>query len=85
MSDRLVLGDVNYLADIDERPTFHAQDHRRDNLKRDPRTVRIRDARVGEAPSLVLFPGDDTRRGTGIQGLRFRPGSGNLRGSFGVR
>ncbi len=59
--DRIVEGEVNYLADMDVRPKFHAQDHGRDNLKLDPRTISIRDARVGRAPSLeregiVLVP-----------------------------
>ena len=44
-SARMVRGAVNYLAAMDERPKFHAQDHRKDNLKLDLRVVDIRDAR----------------------------------------
>ncbi len=59
--DRIVEAQVNYLADMDVRPKFHAQDHGLDNLKLDPCTIPIRDARIGRAPSLdregiVLVP-----------------------------
>jgi len=36
---------VNYLGPMNERPRFHAQDHSRDNLVLDPRTVPIEDLR----------------------------------------
>ncbi len=59
--DRIVEAEVNYLADMDVRPKFHAQDHGLDNLRLDPRTIRICDARAGRTPSLdregiVLVP-----------------------------
>jgi hypothetical protein len=42
---------VNYLGPMDERPKFHAQDHRRDNLRYDPHVVRIEDARRFAVPA----------------------------------
>ncbi len=36
---------INYLAPMDERPRFHAQDHGRDNLRYDPRVMTMHDAR----------------------------------------
>jgi len=36
---------INYLGPMNERPRFHAQDHSRDNLVLDPRTVPIEDLR----------------------------------------
>jgi hypothetical protein len=48
-----VTGTINYLAQMSERPAFHAQDSTRDNLVIDGRRMSIRDARGLEpAPSL---------------------------------
>ena len=41
---------INYVAPMDQRPLFHAQDHRRDNLVYDPHTVAIHDARAFARP-----------------------------------
>ena len=41
---------INYVGPMDERPLFHAQDHRRDNLRYDPHTVSIHDARGFHTP-----------------------------------
>jgi hypothetical protein len=50
---RQVPGQINYIADMAERPRYYANDHSRDVLKLDPRTVLITDARsLGEPPSL---------------------------------
>lgn len=44
---------INYVAPMDYRPKFHAQDHSRDNLRYDPHSVQIHDARtMREPPSL---------------------------------
>jgi hypothetical protein len=44
---------INYVAPMAERPKFHAQDHRRDNLRLNPRRVAIRNARsLRDAPAL---------------------------------
>ena len=59
---RIVEGSINYAAPMDVRPRFYANDHSRDVLELEPRTVPIEDARVGpQAPSLecegiVLVP-----------------------------
>jgi hypothetical protein len=51
---RSVLGSVNYIGDMTQRPRYHANDHSRDVLKLDPRRIAIEDARVRvEAPSLA--------------------------------
>src|SRR5579863_953153 len=51
---RSVLGSVNYIGDMTQRPRYHANDHSRDVLQLDPRRIAIEDARVRvEAPSLA--------------------------------
>ncbi|HUN75208.1 MAG TPA: CmcJ/NvfI family oxidoreductase [Steroidobacteraceae bacterium] len=50
-SPRLVAGSVNYVAPMAVRPRFYANDHSRDILQLDPRTVRIEDARARETPA----------------------------------
>jgi hypothetical protein len=48
-----VKGSVNYVAEMDERPRYYANDHSRDVLTLDPRTVSIEDSRSrSEPPSL---------------------------------
>jgi hypothetical protein len=47
---RKVQGQVNYLAPMSERPRYYANDHSRDVLKLDPRTVEIEDARASAQP-----------------------------------
>src|SRR5262249_35454254 len=48
-----VTGDVNYIGDMSERPRFYANDHSRDVLNLDPRTIRIENVRdTGNTPSL---------------------------------
>jgi hypothetical protein len=48
-----VPGDVNYIARSAERPRYYANDHSRDRLSFDPRTVMIADARqAAVAPTL---------------------------------
>ncbi len=47
---RAVPGQINYLAPMTERPRYYANDHSRDVLKLDPRTVEIEDARTREVP-----------------------------------
>ncbi len=42
---------INYVAPMEERPRFHAQDHARDNIVLDPRRVAIADGRAAP-PSL---------------------------------
>ena len=50
---RKVKGQINYLAEMGERPRYYANDHSRDVLTLDPRTVDIEDARASRiAPSL---------------------------------
>lgn len=49
----MVSAALNYVADMKERPRFHAVDHSRDRLDRDARTVTISDARSwSETPDL---------------------------------
>src|SRR5215469_16289021 len=51
--EAVVQATINYLAPMDERPKFHAQDHQRDNLRYDPHVMAIADARGwSEPPSL---------------------------------
>jgi hypothetical protein len=51
--DIAVKGSVNYVAEMDERPRYYANDHSRDVLTLDPHTVSIEDARSrSEPPSL---------------------------------
>jgi len=51
---RSVEGLVNYIGEMAHRPRYYANDHSRDLLKLDPRTVAIEDARKRlKAPSLV--------------------------------
>jgi hypothetical protein len=51
---RSVLGSVNYIGEMTQRPRYYANDHSRDLLKLDPRRIAIEDARVRiEAPSLA--------------------------------
>jgi hypothetical protein len=50
---RTVEATINYIGPMEERPKFHAQDHGRDNLRYDPHTVSIYDARsMRDQPSL---------------------------------
>ncbi len=50
---RSVTSDVNYIADMSSRPRFYANDHSRDVLNLDPRTIRIENVRgPGTAPAL---------------------------------
>jgi hypothetical protein len=42
---RTVRASINYLGPMAARPRYHAQDHARDNLVLDPRTVEIEDLR----------------------------------------
>ena len=41
---------INYVGSMTERPKFHAQDHRRDNLRYDPQRVTIENARSLRSP-----------------------------------
>ncbi len=45
-----VEGRVNYIGAMTERPRFYAQDHSRDVLALDPRTIRVADARYADTP-----------------------------------
>lgn len=47
---RKVKGSINYLNAMAERPRFYANDHSRDVLDLDPRTVEIEDARSWPTP-----------------------------------
>ena len=47
---RKVKGQISYIKDMAERPRFYANDHSRDVLDLDPRTVEIEDARSWPAP-----------------------------------
>ena len=47
---RTVEGVVNYVAEMTERPRYYANDHSRDRLTLDPRTVLITDARSLKTP-----------------------------------
>jgi hypothetical protein len=49
----VVTGDVNYIGEMSERPRFYANDHSRDCLNLDPRTIRIENVRdYGRTPTL---------------------------------
>ena len=53
LTGRTVAGAVNYIADMAQRPRYYANDHSRDVLALDPRTVIIEDVRGRfDAPSL---------------------------------
>ncbi len=53
LTGRTVTGAVNYIAAMAERPRYYANDHSRDVLALDPRTVIIEDVRARpDAPSL---------------------------------
>jgi hypothetical protein len=54
---RQVPGVVNYIAEMDERPRYYANDHSRDRLTLDPRTVLITDARSLQTPPSLLVEG----------------------------
>jgi len=47
---RTVLADLNYAIDTGRTETFHANDHGRDTVRLDPRTVAITDARTLATP-----------------------------------
>ena len=47
---RKVKGQISYIKAMAERPRFYANDHSRDVLDLDPRTVDIEDARSWPAP-----------------------------------
>jgi hypothetical protein len=49
-SGRTVQGSISYFGQAPEKPTFHAQDHRRDNWQADQRTVTFHDARTWTRP-----------------------------------
>ena len=52
---RQVAGTINYIAEMAERPRYYANDHSRDVLTLDPRTVPITDARsLMTAPALSI-------------------------------
>lgn len=49
----VVTGQVNYIGEMSQRPRFYANDHSRDFLNLDPRSVRIENVRdYGSRPSL---------------------------------
>jgi hypothetical protein len=49
----VVTGEVNYIGDMSERPRFHANDHSRDFLNLQLRTIRVENVRdYGSTPSL---------------------------------
>ena len=50
---RRVTAAVNYIGDMRVRPRYYANDHSRDVLDLDPRSVPIEDARHRPAPSLA--------------------------------
>jgi hypothetical protein len=54
---RQVPGVVNYIAEMDERPRYYANDHARDRLTLDPRTVLITDARSLKTPPSLRVEG----------------------------
>ena len=54
---RQVPGVVNYIADMSERPRYYANDHARDRLTLDPRTVLITDARSLQTPPSLQVEG----------------------------
>src|SRR5262249_23734252 len=54
---RQVPGVVNYIAEMDERPRYYANDHSRDRLTLDPRTVLITDARSLKTPPSLKAEG----------------------------
>src|SRR6267378_2304826 len=47
---RTVDGRVNYIGQMVERPRYYANDHSRDVLSLDPRTIQIEDARGRTTP-----------------------------------
>jgi hypothetical protein len=52
-----VEAELNYIAAMDERPQFHANDQTLDRLMRDPRTVPIRDGRAQPDPPTLAREG----------------------------
>ena len=54
---RQVLGEINYIAEMAERPRYYANDHSRDRLTLDPRTVPITDARSLMTPPSLKVEG----------------------------
>ncbi len=54
---RQVPGVVNYIAEMAERPRYYANDHARDRLTLDPRTVLITDARSLKTPPSLRVEG----------------------------
>ncbi len=46
----VVKAKINYVGAMTDRPKFHAQDHRRDNLVYDPQVMEIADARSWAVP-----------------------------------
>ncbi|MGZ3274891.1 MAG: CmcJ/NvfI family oxidoreductase [Caulobacteraceae bacterium] len=54
---RQVPGLINYIADMTERPRYYANDHSRDRLTLDPRTVLITDARSLKTPPSLRLEG----------------------------
>src|SRR6201996_5350151 len=54
---RRVPGRINYIADMAERPRYYANDHSRDRLTLDPRTVPITDARSLKTPPSLRVEG----------------------------
>jgi hypothetical protein len=56
-SGRTVDATINYFGDAPEKPTFHAQDHRRDNWRQDVRKVTFHDARSWTTPPSLTREG----------------------------
>jgi hypothetical protein len=54
---RTVEATISYFADAPEKPTFHAQDHRRDNWRPDVRSVTFHDARTWKRPPTLAREG----------------------------
>src|SRR5579863_7658661 len=52
-----VEAELNYVAAMDERPQFHANDQSLDRVKRDPRVVPIRDGRAQPDPPTLAREG----------------------------
>jgi hypothetical protein len=52
-----VQASVSYFGDAPEKPTFHAQDHGRDNWRPDVRTVTFHDARAWSTPPSLAREG----------------------------
>jgi len=70
-SGHQVRGGVNFIAPMDQRPRFHANDHARDVLALDPRTIDIEDARTRTTPPSLDVEGFLLcRHPTGVRNFR---------------